>query len=223
MLKTLWDRILFRVVPVLAKGIILLLLKSMRTELLGEEYPRAFWEQRRGIVFALLHEQLLLMPAVYHGPGLTALTSSSRDGEIITSLLRVFHIASVRGSSTRHGTTALKEMVRLSRSGADMVITPDGPRGPRQQVKTGIVQLARLADAPIIVMSLACSRGYRFASWDRFLLPYPFSTGIFCYSAPFFLREGEDLESFRLRIQRGVEENQQRAVRRLEELGVSAV
>ena len=109
------------------------------------------------------------------------------------------------------------------RSGADLVITPDGPRGPRQQLKAGLVQLAKLGDAPIIIMSFACSRGYRFASWDRFLVPCPFSTGIFCYSPPFFLREGEDLESFRLRIEAGMEDNQRRVARRLEEFGVSAV
>jgi len=223
MMRSLWDKLLLRVIPFLVKGVVLLILKSMRTELLGEEHPRVFWKQKRGIVFSIWHEQLLLLPGVYHGPGLTALASRSRDGEIVSAFLKVFQIATVRGSSSRHGMAALKEMVRLSHAGADLVLTPDGPRGPRQEIKAGIVQLARLADAPIIIMSFACSRGYRFSSWDRFLLPFPFSKGIFCYSAPFFLHEGEDLESFRLRIQRGMEENQQRAVQRLEELGVSAV
>lgn len=223
MIRNLWDKILFKVIPFVAKGVVLLILKSMRTELLGEEHPREFWRQGRGIVFSIWHEQLLLLPAVYHGPGLTALTSRSRDGEIVTGFLRVFGIGAVRGSSSRHGMSALKEMVRLSRSGADLVITPDGPRGPRQELKAGLVQLAKLGDAPIIIMSFGCSRGYRFASWDRFLVPCPFSTGIFCYSPPFFLREGEDMESFRLRIQAGMEDNQRRVARRLEELGVSAV
>lgn len=223
MLRKLRDRLLFRVVPPLSKGLIYFLLRFMRTELHGEEYPRVFWERRQGIVFSLWHEQLLLMPAVYRGPGLTALASLSKDGEIISSVLKRFHIGTVRGSSSRHGLAALKEMVKLSQDGNDLVITPDGPRGPRQVVKAGIAQLARLSGSPVIFMSFACSRGYRFASWDRFLLPYPFSTGIFCYSKPYYLEEREDLEAFRLRLQNGMEENQRKAARRLEELGVSAV
>ncbi|NLV23550.1 MAG: lysophospholipid acyltransferase family protein [Deltaproteobacteria bacterium] len=223
MIRKLWDRILFNLIPYLAKGIVLLILKTMRTEMLGEEHPREFWVQGKGIVFSIWHEQLLLLPAVYHGPGLTALTSLSRDGELVSSFLKVFRIGAVRGSSSRHGMAALKEMVRLSRSGADLVITPDGPRGPRQQLKAGLVQLAKLADAPIIVMSFACSRGYRFRSWDRFLLPCPFSRGIFCYSAPIYPDKEEDIETFRLRMQEKMAENQQRAARRLEEFGVSAV
>ena len=223
MIRQLWDKILFNVIPYLAKGIVLLILKSMRTELLGEEHPCEFWKRGKGVVFSIWHEQLLLLPGVYHGPGLTALASLSRDGEIISSFLKVFRIGTVRGSSSRHGMAALKEMVRLSRSGADLVITPDGPRGPRQQLKAGLAQLAKLADAPIIIMSFACSGGYRFASWDRFLLPYPFSTGIFCYSQPIYPEDGEDLESFRLRIKEKMAENQWKAERRLEEFGVSSV
>ncbi|MBN1142235.1 MAG: lysophospholipid acyltransferase family protein [Deltaproteobacteria bacterium] len=217
------DKLLFSVVPWLAKGVICFLWSTMRTEVLGEEHPREFWNRGVGIIFSLWHEQLLMMAKVYRGPGLKSLVSSSKDGEIFTNVLRVFNYGAVRGSSSRHGMAALKEMVRECRSGTDLAITPDGPKGPRHEVKPGIAQLARLSGSPIILMSFACSRGHRFASWDRFVLPYPFSTGVFCYSRPYFPEQGEDAESFRLRIQQGMEENQLKAVRRLEELGVSAI
>ena len=105
----------------------------------------------------------------------------------------------------------------------DLGITPDGPKGPRHQVKEGVAQLARLSGRTVVPIAFACSRGHRFASWDRFLLPYPFCRGVYALGEAVRHREGESTEAFRERIQQAMEENGRQAQARLEERGVSAV
>ncbi|MBE0597883.1 MAG: hypothetical protein IH614_11485, partial [Desulfuromonadales bacterium] len=97
------------------------------------------------------------------------------------------------------------------------------PKGPRHQLKEGVAQLARLSCRPVIPMSFACSRGHRFASWDRFLLPYPFGRGIFAFGEPVRYQPGEAAELFQARLQAAMEANERRARSRLEELGLCAV
>ena len=103
------------------------------------------------------------------------------------------------------------------------MITPDGPKGPRHEVKEGVVQLARITGRPVIPMAFPCSRGHRFASWDRFILPYPFGRGVYSFGEPLTWAEGEEPEAFRARLQEAMEANVRRARARLETHGVSAV
>jgi lysophospholipid acyltransferase (LPLAT)-like uncharacterized protein len=83
--------------------------------------------------------------------------------------------------------------------------------------------LARLTGRPVIPLAFACSRGHRFGSWDRFLLPYPFGRAVFCYGPPLRIAPGEDRTAFGERLQAAMEENDRRAQAHLEEHGVSAV
>jgi hypothetical protein len=159
----------------------------------------------------------------YRGPGARILISASKDGELIARTMRCFGQGAVRGSSTRGGRSAFKAMMALADEPFDLVITPDGPKGPRHQIKPGVVQLARLTGRPVIPMAFVCSRGHRFASWDRFLLPYPFSRGVYAFGEPVVYRKGEDAEGFRARLQHAMDKNVLRARSRLEKPGVSAV
>lgn len=223
MKKRLEQWLLFTLVPWLAAGLIRLLGRLLRLETLGEEHPRAFWQRGEGVILAFWHDQLLLMAYGYRGPGAKILISASKDGELIARTMRHFGQGAVRGSSTRGGRGAFKALLAAAKEPVDLVITPDGPKGPRRRTKAGVAQLARLTGRPIVPLAFACSRGHRFASWDRFLLPFPFGRGIFAYGAPLRYREGEKAEAFRLRLQQAMEENDRRARARLEELGVSAV
>ncbi len=223
MLKRLTDWLLLNLVPLLAAGLIRLLRHLLRVETIGEEHPRAFWERGEQVILAFWHDQLLLMARGYRGPGARILISSSKDGELIARTMAHLGQGAVRGSSTRGGRAAFRAMVELSRQPYDLVITPDGPKGPRHQVKEGVVQLARLTRRPVIPMAFACSRGHRFASWDRFLLPFPFSRGVYAFGAPLVFEEGESPEDFRKRLEVSLKQNLRRAQDRLEDIGVSAV
>lgn len=219
----LGDRLLLALAPPLAAGIIRLLRALMRVEVLGEEHPRRCWEGGERILFAFWHDQLLLMATVYRGEGAKILISASKDGELIARTMRSFDFGAVRGSSTRGGRAAFRALLELAREPVDLALTPDGPKGPRHRLKEGVVQLARLSGRPVIPLAFACSRGHRFASWDRFLLPYPFSRGVFSYGPPVRFTAGDDPEEFQARLQGAMEENERRARARLEESGVSAV
>ncbi|AJF06886.1 lysophospholipid acyltransferase family protein [Geoalkalibacter subterraneus] len=220
MKKQIRHWVLFQVVPRLAAGFINLLYRSMRTEVVGLPQSR---QNQEPVIIAFWHDQLLLMVKGYHGPGARILISESKDGELIAKTMECFGQGAVRGSSTRGGRKAFKALMDLARQPYDLVITPDGPRGPRHEVKEGVVQLARLTRRPVVPMAFACSRGYRFRSWDRFLLPFPFSRGVFAYGDPLTYDSSDTMESFQQKLSQGLATTLQTAKKRLEEQGVSAV
>ena len=137
--------------------------------------------------------------------------------------MRYFGQEAVRGSSSRGARAALKQMITLGKSPYDLVFTPDGPRGPRHEVKPGVGQLAKLTGRPVVPMAFACSRGHRFASWDRFLVPFPFARAVYTFGSPLWFESGEDVTSFCDRLQQALNDNEQRAATRLEAHGVSAI
>ncbi len=222
-MKSIGDRLLLGLAPPLAALLIRLLKRLMRCEILGEEHPRALWDRGEHIILAFWHDQLLMLPAFYGGPGTKILISSSKDGELIARTMKSFRQGTVRGSSSRGGRAGFRALLRAAREKIDLAITPDGPKGPRHQLKEGVVQLARLSARPVIPLAFVCSRGHRFASWDRFLLPYPFCRSIFAYGAPVRFATGESETIFQSRLQQAMEENERQARRLLEATGVSSV
>jgi lysophospholipid acyltransferase (LPLAT)-like uncharacterized protein len=137
--------------------------------------------------------------------------------------MKYFNHETVRASSSRGGRAAFKAMLALSKEPVDIVLTPDGPRGPRHELKDGIIQLARMSGRPVIPMAFACSRGHRFQSWDRFLLPYPFSRGVYSFGEPIYFDKEGGVDGFRDRLTKAMTDNQRQAEACLESYGVSAV
>ncbi len=223
MSRPLSTRLLLALAPRLAFVVIELLQRTMRIECIGCEHPRTLWQQGRQVILSFWHDQLFLMVKGYHGPGAKILISASTDGELIARTMRYFGFASVRGSSNRGGRAAFREMLEICREPVDLALTPDGPKGPRHQIKEGVVQLARLTGRPLVPMAFACSRGRRFAAWDRFLLPYPFGRGVYAFGEPLYYDQSESPEEFRLRVQTAMEANVCRAAERLKAYDLSAV
>jgi lysophospholipid acyltransferase (LPLAT)-like uncharacterized protein len=130
-----------------------------------------FWHNRiLGITFAFQR----IYPK--HRRGVTVLTSASKDGEILARLVAEFQMGSVRGSSSRGGSRALLELIRLVQSGRDIAITPDGPRGPRYSLGPGVIQLAQSTGAKILPLHAQFSRCFQMKTWDGFIIPLPFSS-----------------------------------------------
>jgi lysophospholipid acyltransferase (LPLAT)-like uncharacterized protein len=135
------------------------------------------------VIFCFWHNRILGITLCFirHYPagdrkGVTVLTSASRDGEVLAQLVGQFGMRAVRGSSSRRGSRALRELVELARTGHDIAITPDGPRGPRYVLGPGAISLAQLTATPILLMHAKFSRSWRMKSWDGFIIPLPFST-----------------------------------------------
>ena len=188
-----------------------LLRMTMRITVLGGEIPQAFIDRGEGLIGVFWHARLFLPIFGYRGRGVHILVSSHGDGEIIASVMRKFGQSLVRGSSSKGGKEALKEMMRLAKENRDILITPDGPRGPAEVVKAGVARLACLTGRPVMPIASSCSRGKRMASWDRFLLPYPFSRGVIVWGEPLNRLDGEEPEAFRQRIEEALKETTARA------------
>jgi len=146
------------VLPPVGASIIRGLTGSMRMESQGHEQVDALYREGRHIILAFWHAQQLMVPIGYRGTGANVLISQHQDGEIIARIISRFGHRAVRGSSTRGGALALRELIRLGRSGADLVVTPDGPKGPRQVAKLGVVQLAKATGLPIVPLAFSCSK-----------------------------------------------------------------
>lgn len=114
---------------------------------------------------------------VYSAP-VSILISQHRDGVFISRTLRHLGVGTIAGSSSRGGGNALIAMVRALKRGEYIGITPDGPRGPRMRVAPGAISAAKLSGALLLPVTFAAVRSRVFSSWDRFLLPYPFTRGI---------------------------------------------
>ena len=138
----------------------------------GPATPRLIWAFWHNSLFVIPH---LLNHYLSHRPG-AALTSASRDGEILAAFLERFNVRPIRGSSSRQGAAALLEMKRLIEQGFDVAITPDGPRGPRYHLNPGVITLAQKTGALIMPIRVHYSRCWRLKTWDAFEIPKPFAT-----------------------------------------------
>ncbi len=144
--------------PPVAAGLIRTVARSMRCETRGHEAVDGLYREGRHIILAFWHAQQLMIPIGYRGTGSHVLISQHGDGEIIARIIARFGHEAVRGSSTRGGAGALRALIKLGRSGRDVVVTPDGPKGPRHVVKLGVIQLAKATGLPIVPLAFACSK-----------------------------------------------------------------
>ncbi len=135
-------------------------------------------------IFAFWHSHQLSTLWHYRRTGAAILVSASRDGEYISRVAASLGYLPIRGSSSRRGAVGLKELIRLARQGRTVGITPDGPRGPRHSVSSGVLVLAQKSGCPIIPVAIGFTRFWELPSWDRFRIPKPFSKGYSCWGEP---------------------------------------
>lgn len=126
-------------------------------------------------IHALWHAELLPLMMCYAPAGMATMISHHGDGEIAAAVVRALGSRVVRGSSSSGGGAALRDMVRLGQDGWPLAITPDGPRGPAGRCKPGVVRLAAESGLPIVPVAAQPESGWRLKSWDRFVVPRPFT------------------------------------------------
>ncbi len=170
-----------------------LVARSTRWTVIGRDGWDALVAKPEGFVCTTWHGRLFMSPT-YVPPNrrAVAMISTSRDGDLIAGIVGRWGVAAVRGSSHDHakrkdkgGAEAYVAAVReLSRNGALVAITPDGPRGPRMRAQEGAARLAFIQGAPVIAVAFSVRWGRHLRSWDRFLLPLPFGRGAMVYSEP---------------------------------------
>ena len=180
--KTLKKKLVSWLGPWLAYWTIQILSRTMQFDEMNPEIPRRFWEKGIPVIGAFWHGRLLMMPVVYKGKDLSFLVSPHRDGQVVGKALERFGFHAILGSTTRKGFSGFKQMAKAH--GTDIAIVPDGPRGPRRRVQIGVIELAKLTGRAVIPLSFSASKRKIFKTWDQFLLPYPFSKGVFMWGEP---------------------------------------
>jgi lysophospholipid acyltransferase (LPLAT)-like uncharacterized protein len=175
--------------------------RTNRWTVAGGEAPRRLLAEGRMFIGAFWHGRMLMIPLAWARMApMNMLISAHRDGRIIADAVAYFGIDAIAGSTRRGGSAALRNMLKKLREGACVAITPDGPRGPAMRVTTGIVNAARLAQAPIVPITYATSRRRILGTWDRFHIALPFGRGIFLWGEPIEIAaEADDVEIERIR------------------------
>jgi hypothetical protein len=163
----------------------------------------------RRYIWLFWHNRMFLMPWIHQGsfPGRPSgiLSSPSGDGEIIAQTCEQFGFKAVRGSSSRGGAKAMRELAVLLKAGYDLGITPDGPRGPRYRLNPGVIKLAQLTGTMLLPVHVRYERAIRFKTWDGFLLPMPFSTAEIQFGPSYHVQRDmteEECESQRADLER---------------------
>jgi len=178
------DKILLSVIPPLGSFIIKFIGKSTRWEKINYERVTDFNQSDKPIIFAFWHGRLLMIPYICEGKNPHVLISQHRDGEMIARIIKYFNLKSIRGSTTRGGMEGFKNIVKVLKNGSDVVIAPDGPKGPPYIVQPGIIRLASISGCPILPIAYSVSKYKKLGSWDEFMLPAPFGKGAFIAGEP---------------------------------------
>ncbi len=165
-------------------------------------YARPTYPDR--LAFSIWHEKLLLPTVKFGAPDLAVLISQHADGQLLGGLIQRMGMGLVCGSSSRGGIEAVRQIVREDFPYRNLAITPDGPRGPRRIVQSGIVYVASRTGMKIVPMGVGYNRPWQLKSWDRFSIPRPTSRARIIYGIPMTVPaklRSDDLEPYRLALQ----------------------
>lgn len=154
----------------------------------GEKFVYCFW-----------HSRILAMAYARRGEGITVLVSRHRDGQLITRVIEHLGFTTARGSSTRGGEAGVRELLGRAESGHDLAITPDGPRGPAEVLKGGLLFVAARLGRRVVPICAAAEPEWALRSWDRFRVPRPFARIRIRYGAP--VDAGDGGEDARVRVE----------------------
>jgi len=178
---------------------------SIRWECLDINNKNLIFNSKKPYIFCCWHNKLFLGPHflpkhLVHN----ALISRHSDAMVTVILLKLLKINIIFGSSMKGGTKAFLKMVKSIRNGESVAITPDGPKGPREKVKDGIIKLAQVTGAPIIPLVWFSNKHKKLDSWDKFVIPYPFSKGNYIFGKAIFIERklsGNELKQNKQKIE----------------------
>jgi lysophospholipid acyltransferase (LPLAT)-like uncharacterized protein len=171
------QRLVLAVVPRIAWMLVRLLGSTWRYDVIAEEGVRPILQgQQAGAeIYCFWHQCILPCTEYFRDSRAVIIVSRSFDGELVTRFLKLFGYDAVRGSSSNHGREGLLGLKRAIENGQSAIFTADGPRGPIYRTKMGPLKVAQLTGAPIGAFHLEPERAWVLRSWDRFLIPKPFT------------------------------------------------
>ena len=183
------ERLFFWLMPRLIHWTVAFIGATLRIKAFGIEHYESVKQREGGFIYALWHGRMFMPVYTQRHKGICVLVSQHSDGELIARVLLRFGCQVVRGSTTRGGRRALIEMLRKARRGTTFAFTPDGPKGPLFKVQPGVIFLAQRSGMPILPITGSATRKKVLDSWDRFLLPMPFSKASLVFGEPLFVNQ----------------------------------
>lgn len=179
---------------------------TLRIRVVGEERRTVLAAEGVPVLHALWHQRMVVGILSNGFKGVVTMASRSADGEVIAAFLRFWGYRVVRGSSSRGGKEAMREMIREGHVGARWTaLTTDGPRGPARRSKTGVLTLAEAVGAAVLPVGSSSSSPKFLRSWDNFLVPLPFSRCACVYGEPLRPEPGETEDAFLARLDRALD------------------
>lgn len=182
--------------PPLVSSILKLIYKSIKWEIEGEKYIKGLKEP---VIFSFFHGRMAMLAFLYqkirgNSNRIKMILSPHFDGEVASRIVRRLGIESIYGSSSKKGVQLLRDLIKIE--GFDIGITPDGPRGPKEKVKPGVIYIAKEKGYPIVPVTYSVSKCKILNSWDSFMIPLPFCRGVYVIGEPIFLPQDLEKEDF---------------------------
>ena len=163
------------------------LCKTLRVSYKNKKVIDDLRKQKQNYVLAFWHGTMLLPWFLHRDDGFAALTSKSKDGDLLAKQLKHWNYKVIRGSSSKGGDVALGVMIDLAKNGFSIAITPDGPRGPEYKFKAGAVVTAKKSNVPVVLIGIGIKSKKKLKSWDKFQIPNPFTNVKVIYSDPVYV------------------------------------
>jgi len=179
-----WRRVEARIIATLIYPVVALLGATLRWRVEGLEHLEGLAREGRPPVLAFWHGRILPATIYFRDRGIVVITSQNFDGEWIARIIQRFGYGTARGSTSRGGPQALRQLVRALRTGLPVAFTVDGPRGPAQKAQPGALWLAGATGHPVLPFHLEATSAWTARSWDRTQIPKPFSTVVLVVGEP---------------------------------------
>ena len=162
---------------------------SIKWDCVDKNTKNLIFNNNKAYIFCSWHNRLFLGP--YFLPKnrvINVLQSNHSDGMIASMILKLLKMNIIYGSSMRGGTSAFIKMIKSIQKGESIAIIPDGPKGPKQKVKDGIIKLSQFTGAPIVPVVWSTNKYKKLLTWDNFIIPYPFSKGFYVFGKPIHVK-----------------------------------
>ncbi|XDD42551.1 lysophospholipid acyltransferase family protein [Leptospira sp. WS60.C2] len=195
---------------------------TSRFRILKNEQYEEIFKNRKPYIYSIWHTNVLYSPYLHRKKNVAVLISESKDGDYINQVVHRFGNTSIRGSSSKGGSKALKAMIQHLKKGLPAAFTPDGPRGPAFILQPGIIAAAQVTQVPIVPFHYECTRQWILEkAWDKHRVPKPFTTFVVSYGKPIYVpREmnEEEFEKMRLKVEDAMLKNRDRAIEEAERM-----
>ena len=178
---------------------------TLRMTIVGEEHRQAIRAKGKKPLHAIWHQRMVGGILAHRGEGYVTMASRSEDGTIIATFLKYWGFGAARGSSSRGGDVASADFLEGLKTAPGGALTPDGPRGPARKCKRGILVLAEQGNALVLPSSSSSTRPRFLDSWDRFLVPLPFTRCVVVFSPALERGDAESEDGFLARAEAAID------------------